>query len=206
MKGAISMCTYLYVKTHNKTGLKYLGKTIQNPYKYKGSGIYWRRHLSQHGNDVTTKILKECQTNDEIKYWGQYYSDLWNVVNDNTWANLKPETGEGGSGKMSILTKEKIKHYQKSKVWTEKAVKSRLTNCLKNAALRKGKPWDNKKRRSTLNTYLEKNLELALKIIDLHDTGLNNLQISKKLNITWDKVKYSLLHRVDFESYQRLDR
>ena len=200
------MCTYLYVKTHNKTGLKYLGKTIQNPYKYKGSGIYWRRHLSQHGNDVTTKILKECQTNDEIKYWGQYYSDLWNVVNDNTWANLKPETGEGGSGKMSILTKEKIKHYQKSKVWTEKAVKSRLTNCLKNAALRKGKPWDNKKRRSTLNTYLEKNLELALKIIDLHDTGLNNLQISKKLNITWDKVKYSLLHRVDFESYQRLDR
>ena len=206
MKGAISMCTYLYVKTHNKTGLKYLGKTIQNPYKYKGSGIYWRRHLSQHGNDVTTKILKECQTNDEIKYWGQYYSDLWNVVNDNTWANLKPETGEGGSGKMSILTKEKIKHYQKSKVWTEKAVQSRLTNCLKNAALRKGKPWDDKKRRSTLNTYLEKNLELALKIIDLHDTGLNNLQISKKLNITWDKVKYSLLHRVDFESYQRLDR
>ena len=200
------MCTYLYVKTHNKTGLKYLGKTIQNPYKYKGSGIYWRRHLSQHGNDVTTKILKECQTNDEIKYWGQYYSDLWNVVNDNTWANLKPETGEGGSGKMSILTKEKIKHYQKSKVWTEKAVQSRLTNCLKNAALRKGKPWDDKKRRSTLNTYLEKNLELALKIIDLHDTGLNNLQISKKLNITWDKVKYSLLHRVDFESYQRLDR
>jgi hypothetical protein len=198
------MSTYLYVKTHNRTGLKYLGKTIQNPYKYKGSGVYWCRHLLKHGNDVTTEILKECQTNDEIKYWGQYYSNLWNVVDDNAWANLKPETGEGGSGKMSTSTKEKIKHYQESKVWTEKAVQSRLTNCLKNAALRKGQSWTDKKRQSTLTTYLEKNLELALQIIRLYDTGLNNLQISKKLNITWDKVKYSLLHRADFESYQRL--
>ena len=36
---------YLYVKTHNKSGLKYLGKTIQNPFKYKGSGTYWLRHI-----------------------------------------------------------------------------------------------------------------------------------------------------------------
>ncbi len=200
------MSTYLYVKTHNRTGLKYLGKTIQNPYKYKGSGIYWCRHLLKHGNDVTTTILKECQTNDEIKYWGQYYSNLWNVVNDTAWANLKPETGDGGFSKMSSSTKEKIKQYQKTKVWTEKAVRSRLQNCLKNADARKGQPWTDKKRQSTLNTYLEKNLELALQIVDLHNTGLNNLQISKKLSITWDKVKYSLLHRADFESYQRLAR
>ena len=106
------MSTYLYVKTHNKTGLKYLGKTIQNPYKYKGSGVYWCRHLSKHGNDVTTEILKECQNDDEVKYWGQYYSDLWNVVDDNAWANLKPETGEGGSGIMTASTKEKIKQYK----------------------------------------------------------------------------------------------
>ena len=196
------MSTYLYVKTHNKTGLKYLGKTIQNPYKYKGSGIHWCRHLSKHGNDVTTEILKECQTNDEVKYWGQYYSDLWNVVNDNIWANLKPETGDGGFGEMSASTKAKIKQYQESKIWTEKATQSRLDNCLKNAAARKGQPWTDKKRQSTLTTYLGKNLDIALQIIALHDAGLNNLQISKKLNITWDKVKYSLLHRSNFESYR----
>jgi len=32
---------------------------------------------------------------------------------------------------------------------------------------------------------------------------MNNLQISKKLEISWDKVKYSLQHQLDFETYQR---
>jgi len=36
---------YLYVKIHNVTKLKYFGKTTKNPYNYKGSGLYWKRHL-----------------------------------------------------------------------------------------------------------------------------------------------------------------
>ena len=47
---------YLYIKTHNKTGLKYFGKTIFDPYSYNGSGKYWRRHLKKYGCDITTKI------------------------------------------------------------------------------------------------------------------------------------------------------
>jgi hypothetical protein len=97
---------------------------------------------------------------------------------------------------------EKIKHYQESKVWTEKAIQSRLDNCIKNAKARLGRNWSEKHRTTRLDTYLEKNLELALQIISLHDTGLNNLQISKKLEISWDKVKYSLQHRTDFEAYK----
>lgn len=55
------MITYLYVKTHNVTGLKYLGKTTkQDPHKYSGSGKHWMRHLKVHGYDCTTTILKEC--------------------------------------------------------------------------------------------------------------------------------------------------
>ena len=53
-----------------------------------------------------------------------------------------------------------------------------------------------------MTTYVDKNLDIALQIIALHDTGLNNLQISKQLNITWEKVKYSLLYRKDFEAYK----
>ena len=98
---------------------------------------------------------------------------------------------------------EKIKQYQESKIWTKKAIQTRLENCLKNAEARKGKSWNDKKRQSTLNTYLEKNLDIALQIIALHDAGLNNLQISKKLEISWEKVKYSMQHRTDFEAYQR---
>jgi hypothetical protein len=96
----------------------------------------------------------------------------------------------------------KIKQYQKSKVWTEHAIQTRINNCLKSAAARKGQPWTDKRRQSMLNTYLQKNLQIAIEIIALHDSGLNNLQISKQLQITWDKVKYSLQHREDFETYK----
>lgn len=91
------MTIYIYVKTHNKTGLKYLGQTSSNdPHKYYGSGKYWKRHLTKHGFDYTTEILKECINKDEVKFWGEYYSNLWNVVYDPGWANLKKETGDGG--------------------------------------------------------------------------------------------------------------
>lgn len=100
--------------------------------------------------------------------------------------------------KLKKSSKEKLKN----KVWTEKAIQTRLENCLKNAAARKGKTWTDKKRQSTLTTYLGKNLEIALQIFPLHDAGMNNRQISKKLNISWDKVKYSLQHREDFKAYQ----
>ncbi len=60
------MTIYLYVKTHNVTGLKYLGKTSRtNPHEYQGSGIYWRSHLKKHGKDCSTEILKECKIKPE---------------------------------------------------------------------------------------------------------------------------------------------
>ena len=97
------MTIYLYVKIHNITGLKYLGKTSNtNPTKYKGSGTVWIRHLKKYGSDVSTTILRECKDNKEVKYWGKYYSTLWNVVDDPGWANLKPEEGDGGARKGQV--------------------------------------------------------------------------------------------------------
>jgi hypothetical protein len=99
------MCIYLYVKTHKITGLKYLGKTnSKNPHKYPGSGVYWTDHLKKHGNDVATEILHECKDNDEVRERGLYYSELWNIVDAvdengrKIWANLEPESGNGGTG------------------------------------------------------------------------------------------------------------
>lgn len=97
------MIIYLYKKTHRITGLKYLGKTTaKNPYSYAGSGTYCKRHLDVHGYEYDTEILKESHSNEEIKKWGIYYSQLWNIVDERdehgnkTWANLKPEMGDGG--------------------------------------------------------------------------------------------------------------
>lgn len=132
------MCIYLYKKTHNVTGLKYLGKTThKDPYKYRGSGNYWIPHIKKHGYDVTTEILKECKTNEEIKYWGKYYSDLWNVVNERgpdgrkTWANLKPEEGNGGAN---------VTPWNKGKTTGSQSEETKA----KRSATMKGKPAHNK--------------------------------------------------------------
>lgn len=97
---------YLYLKTHRQTGLKYLGKTVQDPYEYRGSGTRWRRHLNKHGNDVDTKVLFESTDPLKIKQQGLYYSQLWNVVDDQTFANCRPESGDGGDTSQCNAYKE----------------------------------------------------------------------------------------------------
>jgi hypothetical protein len=103
---------YLYQKTHKITGLKYLGYTTRNPYKYKGSGILWGQHLQLHGIYIDTVILAESVEKVKIQQQGRYYSELWNIVHDPAWANSMKETCGGPGGKRGIprseITKEKI--------------------------------------------------------------------------------------------------
>jgi len=104
---------YLYIKTH-ATGLKYLGKTDQNPYKYKGSGTYWLRHLKKYGNDHTTEILLETNDKELFKETALYYSNLYDVVNSKEWANIVPEQGDGGNTSMSPAYQEAMKNRDRS--------------------------------------------------------------------------------------------
>ena len=109
------MTIYLYKKTHRETGLQYLGKTMSaDPYSYPGSGVYWTRHLELHGNNVETEILRECQTEEELKEWGKYYSKFWNVVEDKNWANLIEEAGPGGA--WSNESKKKLSQTKKQEL------------------------------------------------------------------------------------------
>ena len=85
----------LYVKEHNQTGLKYLGRTIQDPYKYKGSGVRWLNHIHKHGNDVSTKVIGTFKTLDELVKVSLPLSNRLNVVESDEWANLRPENGWG---------------------------------------------------------------------------------------------------------------
>ena len=121
------MVIYLYIKTHNKTGLKYLGKTARkDPYSYSGSGIDWIAHLEKHGYDFTTTILQECSNNEEVKKYGLYYSSLWNIVESKEWANRIFEGGEGGTtrgfaGKRhSTETKQRMSESHKGKIVSAK--------------------------------------------------------------------------------------
>lgn len=86
--------TYLYVKTHNQTGLKYFGKTTQkDPFKYKGSGKYWKRHLKIHGNDVSTEIIGYYTNVDECRYKALSFSKDNNIIDSKEWANFREEDG-----------------------------------------------------------------------------------------------------------------
>lgn len=89
---------YLYIKTHNKTGLKYLGKTNRDDYHaYPGSGVRWRRHLDKHGYDYSTQILLATADKNELKDTGIFFSRLFNVVVSKEWANFQEEKGDGVS-------------------------------------------------------------------------------------------------------------
>ena len=120
----------LYLKTHNETGLKYLGYTSRkDAHKYKGSGYYWKKHILKHGYDVTTEILGQYDTELELKQWGLHYTKLFDVVDSDYFANLKEEAGV--SGKYSIESRKKmsdsalnrVKVYgAPSKAWTSEQV------------------------------------------------------------------------------------
>lgn len=90
--------TVLYVKISPKN-LYYLGKTNKNPFSYNGSGLIWKRHLKKYNynkNDIKTFIIFESYNLNEIKIMGEYFSNLFNIVEDERWANLRPENGDGG--------------------------------------------------------------------------------------------------------------
>ena len=92
--------THLYIKQHAITGKLYFGKTTRNPLKYNGSGKQWKRHIRVHG------------TRNIITLWYQLYDNVFDlvadaismsngfdVVNSNSWLNLKIENGmDGGLG------------------------------------------------------------------------------------------------------------
>lgn len=91
--------TYLYVKTHNVTGLKYFGKTVSSdPSLYKGSGKLWRRHIAKHDYDVSTEIIGFFEDEYECKNAAIEFSTKNNIVESKEWANLMHENGiDGGA-------------------------------------------------------------------------------------------------------------
>jgi len=91
--------TALYVKTHNKTGLKYFGKTtrLMKIHSYRGSGLHWSRHLKTHGNDYTTELLGIWHDADRLKEFAIKFCNDHDVVKSKEWANMVLEEGLQGA-------------------------------------------------------------------------------------------------------------
>lgn len=93
--------TYLYIKEHDITRLKYFGKTTKlNPYSYNGSGKYWIKHITKHGKEhVKTLWVKLFTDASELTEFALFFSEEYDIVKSNKWANLKPENGIDGNVK-----------------------------------------------------------------------------------------------------------
>lgn len=93
---------------------------------------------------------------------------------------------------------ESAKESYRNKVWTEKALQNLTDIGIKSAALRKGKPWSEHVRNARLNSYLQKNLEIAKQVMHLYEHGSSRLSISKQINISWDRVDLILKYTREF--------
>lgn len=117
--------TALYVKTHNKTGLKYFGKTTRLDciHSYKGSGIHWRRHLKVHGKDYTTELLGIWQNEERLVAFARKFSEENNIVKSQKWANMVLEEGLQGAsnGETNVAKRPDVR---------EKMSKNSARNCL----------------------------------------------------------------------------
>lgn len=126
--------TWLYLKQHNQTKLKYFGKTISDPEVYPGSGVVWTRHLKKHGNDVSTVWKQLFTSKDDLMEYAVTYSIKNNIVESKEYANLIVENGliggdtgitpegrkklseKSGSRTHSEETKRKIREARKKQI------------------------------------------------------------------------------------------
>jgi len=105
------MSIYLYIKKHKITGLKYFGKTTQDPYWYRGSGTRWNNHLKKHGNLVETTVIGSFSDSDALQSAALEFSLKHNIAESPEWANLIHENGRDGltpGFKHSSTTRKKI--------------------------------------------------------------------------------------------------
>jgi len=90
------MSIYLYVKQCPHCGLKYFGKTEQDPYTYNGSGKMWIPHIKKHKVTPKTIELYEFSDKEEAKKFAINFSKENRIVESKEWFNLVIEQCDGG--------------------------------------------------------------------------------------------------------------
>lgn len=119
---------YLYVKQHDITKIMYFGKTTRDDVvSYLGSGIRWTNHIKKHGVEhvKTLWISKPFTDTDDLIEFAQFFSEEFDIVNSDKWANLVMENGvTGGAIRTGAIltesTKQKIREKSLGRVVTEK--------------------------------------------------------------------------------------
>ena len=109
----------LYIFEHEKTGLKYFGKTTKYINEkllseYDGSRTEWKEHLKMHGNHIKKTILGIYSLDENSKNYVKpvalKFSKENDIVNSKEWANMIPENGlNGGTLQKGCVHSEETK-------------------------------------------------------------------------------------------------
>ncbi len=102
--------TWLIIKQHKTTGLKYFCKTAKkDPYTYTGSGKYWLRHLKKHGSDILTVWCQKFNNKQPLIDYAINFSIENKIVESSEWANMCIENGiDGGARPTSAKQKSAV--------------------------------------------------------------------------------------------------
>jgi hypothetical protein len=171
------------IKTHKETGLKYLCKTSsQNPHTYHGSGKYWKRHLKEHGRNVSTEIVFETEDINKFNLKCLEYSKKYDVENSIDWANLIIETGlNGGKTHDDPYWLNGHKHSKETKkqisLSSRKSIKTRKENGTYKA------PFLGKKHSEDTKTKMSKSSKGKSKS-DQHKLNLSKVKTGVSLNVS----------------------
>ena len=117
--------------------MMYFGKSmLKDPYKYNGSGKYWKSHLSVHGTNIDTiwcELFTDCEN---LIDFAELFSSFFDIVKSDKWANLIAENGlDGGSDKgrpghaFSEESRKKISLANKGRVVSEET-KQKMSKAL----------------------------------------------------------------------------
>jgi hypothetical protein len=208
----ISMCiyteippTYLYIKKHSITGLKYFGKTTESdPYKYLGSGTYWKKHYKKHGKEfIETIWVSDPFTDKELLIeFALKFSEENNIVKSKDWANLIPENGLQGGGNKGIPpseeTRKKLSIANIGKKQTDESNEKR-------AIASKGRTHSVEARSkcSAANLGKKRSAETKLKIGIASRKRVTSLETRKKISEASKRRKHSVETRAKISEANR---
>ena len=176
---AILAPTVLYVKQHFITKKKYFGKTIQDPYKYLGSGTHWTNHIKQHGKEfVETLWVSEPFTDKNlIQEFALLVSEEYDIILSKDWLNLVLENGLDGNIS-TIETVEKMLATKAAKSEEAKLATKEKTATTKAAKSEEAKLATKEKQRATINS---KSKEEKQEIVDKQRATKNARTLEQKL-------------------------
>jgi hypothetical protein len=181
--------TYLYIKKHSVTGLKYFGKTTKSdPYKYKGSGVRWTHHIRKHGKEhIVTLWVSEPYYDTSIIEHALHFSAENNITESNEWANLIPENGlNGGSLKgrtHSAETKAKMSASRTGKKRGPRSAEHKAKLSASNTGKKKGpRSAETKAKMSASNTGRTHSAETKAKLVAFNTGKTRSAETKAKMS------------------------